>query len=251
MKAAVLAGGKAGALTPALPTAYKALVPIAGRPMVQYVVEALQAAECVDEVVVICGPQGLLPPEAVGGVKQVSAASGAFSDTVAAAARIAENSRVLLATADTPLLTPGAADDTVRFGLDSEADLTYTMADAARVAAAFPGSKRTTVRLREGRFTGGNMVVAASDTLLLALKTIESAFARRKSIIGLALLLGPVFLVRLALGLLNVEAAAARGSEILGCKIAVHLTPYPEIAFDVDKPSDLIAAERAIQRRAS
>ncbi len=251
MKAAVLAGGKAGALMPADPTAYKALVPIAGRPMVQYVVEALQAAECVDEVVVICGPRSLLPPEAVGGAKQVSATSEAFSDTVAAAARTAENSRVLLATADTPLLTPEGADDTVRFGLDSEADLTYTMADAAQVAAAFPGSKRTTVRLREGRFTGGNMVVAASETLLLALKTIESAFTRRKSIIGLALLLGPVFLVRLALGQLTVEAAAARGSEILGCKIAVHLTPHPEIAFDVDKPSDLRTAERAIDVRAS
>lgn len=246
MKAAVLAAGATGTLAPAAEATYKALVPVAQRPMVGYVVDALQAAEQVDEVFVVAGPQGPLPTEAIGGVRQTNAAGEAFSDSVAAAARSAGNGILLLATADIPLLTPGAVDDTAKFALDSGADLTYTMAEADKVAAAFPGTRRTAVRLREGRFTGGNLVVAASDSLLQALETIQAAFGRRKNVIGLAMLLGPTFIARLALGLLTVEAVAARGSEILRCKAAVHLTSHPEVAFDVDKPSDLEAAEAAI-----
>jgi GTP:adenosylcobinamide-phosphate guanylyltransferase len=217
--------------------------------MVRYVVDALRAAEHVGDVTVICGPGGPLPPDAVDGVRQTTAASKAFSDTVAAAARSGGNGPVLLVTADVPLLTPQAVDQTARFALDRGADLTYTMAEAEQVAAAFPETKRTSVRLREGRFTGGNLVVADRDSLLHSLAVIQAAFARRKSIIGLALLLGPVFVVRLALGRLTIEAVARRGSEVLGCSIAVHLTKHPEVAFDVDKPSDLAAAEAAMAGR--
>lgn len=249
MKAAVLAGGATGRLAPATEATCKALVPLAGRPMVRYVVDALEAAERIDEVTVVAGPQGPLPAEAVGCARQTTAASEAFSDTVAAAARSGGDGPILLATADIPLLTPQAVDDTAQFALDSGADLTYTMADVEQVAAAFPGTRRTSVRLREGRFTGGNLVVADSDALLHSLAAIEAAFARRKSIVGLTLLLGPLFLVGLALGQLTVAAAARRGSEILGCSVSVHLTPHPEVAFDVDKPSDLAAAEAAIDRR--
>ncbi len=249
MKAVVLAGGATGRLGPAAEATCKALVPLAGRPMVRYVVEALEAAERVGEVIVVVGPRGPLPADAVGRARQTTAAGEAFSDTVAAAARHGGNGPILLATADIPLLTPQAVDDAAQFALDSGADLTYTMADVEEVAAAFPGTRRTSVRLREGRFTGGNLVVADRDTLLHSLAAIQAAFARRKSIIGLTLLLGPLFLVRLALGRLTVEAAARRGSEILGCSVSVHLTTYPEVAFDVDKPSDLAAAEAVIGRR--
>jgi GTP:adenosylcobinamide-phosphate guanylyltransferase len=249
MKAAVLAGGAIGRLAPAAEATCKALVPLAGRPMVRYVVEALEAAERISEVTVVGGPRGPFPAEAVGRAKQATAASEAFSDTVAAAARSGGNGPILLATADIPLLTPQAVDETAQFALDSGADLTYTMADVEQVAAAFPGTRRTSVRLREGRFTGGNVVVAGSDTLLHALPAIQAAFARRKSIIGLTLLLGPLFLVRLALGQLTVAAAARRGSEILDCSVSVHLSTHPEVAFDVDKLSDLAAAEAAINSR--
>ncbi len=249
MKAAVLAGGPAGRLAPAAEATYKALVPVADRPMVGYVVEALRAAQQVGEVVVVSGPQGPLPASAVGNARQASAASPSFGDTVAAAARAAGNGLLVLATADIPLLTPQAVDDTVGFALDSGADLTYTISDVQGVLAAFPGTTRTSARLQEGRFTGGNLVVARADSLLQGVAAIQNAFGRRKSVVGLALLLGPLFVLRLALGRLTVEAAAARGSEILGCSVAVHLSRYPEVAFDVDKPSDLAAAEAALSKR--
>jgi len=245
---AVLAGGGASDFAAAHGVATKALIPVAGRPMVAYVVEALRAAQTVTDIVVVCGPGGCLPEAAVVGARQVTAEGEGFSDTVAAGARAAGDGFVCLVTGDLPALTGECVDATVKFALDSGADLTYTMAEVGRVAERFPGTLRTVVRLREGRYTGGNLAVARPDALLKSLARIESAFGRRKSIVGLTLLLGPMFLLRLGLGRLSVADAAARGAAILGCRVAVHASDYPEIGFDVDKPSDLELAEKLLFR---
>lgn len=246
MIAAVLAGGQGGDLALAAGVEVKALIPVAGRPLVSRVVEALQGAQQIDEVVVICSPGRPLPDAAVLGARQVPAAGAEFSDSLRAAAQEAGDGYVCLVTADLPALTPAAVDAVVKFALDSGADLTYTIVEAGVVSEAFPGTVRTTVRLREGRFTGGNVAVARAEVLLRSLARIESAFGRRKSIVGLTLLLGPMFLLRLAFGRPSVADAAARGEAILGCRVAVYASPHPEIGFDVDKPCDLELAERLL-----
>jgi GTP:adenosylcobinamide-phosphate guanylyltransferase len=246
---AILAAGKGGDLADSVGVSAKALVPVAGRPLVTYVVEALQNAQTLDDVVVIHGPDAPLPEEAVLGARQVMAAGDSFSDTITAAVEAADEGLVCLVTADLPALTPESVDATVKFALDSGADLTYTMADVGAVAEAFPGTVRTVVSLREGRFTGGNLAVARREALLNGLARIESAFGRRKSIVGLTLLLGPMFLLRLLVGRLSVADAAARGGAILGCRVAVYASPHPEIGFDVDKPSDLELAERLLSAK--
>jgi CTP:molybdopterin cytidylyltransferase MocA len=217
--------------------------------MVQYVVEALREARTVEETFIVAGPGERLPAAAVASAEQVRAAGESFADTIAAAARHVGQGLLVVATADLPLLTAAAVDDAAQAALDSGADLTYTVAEVGSVLAAFPGNRRTSVRLREGRFTGGNLVVASASALLHSVETIQAAFGRRKSVVGLALLLGPMFIARLALGLLTFEGVAARAAQLLDCRVAVHVTPYPEIAFDVDKPSDLQAAKAALAAR--
>ena len=227
----------------------KALVPVAGRPLVQYVVEAVRQAAEVSEPVVICSPGARLPDAAILGARQVEAGGADFADSVRSAAEEALDGNVCLLTADLPGLTGAAVDATAKFALDSGADLTYTIAEVGAVSAAFPGTVRTVVRLREGDFTGGNLVVARREVLLTSLPRIEVAFERRKSIVGLALLLGPMFLFRMALGRVSLAVVVARGERILGCRVAVHVSPCPEIAMDVDKPSDVAAAERYLSAR--
>jgi GTP:adenosylcobinamide-phosphate guanylyltransferase len=251
VKAAILAGGGTCSLAEAAGVASKALVPVAGKPLVRYVVEALGAAQTIEEAAVVCGPGLRYPEEAVVGVRQVEAAGPSYADTIRAAAETVPEGFVCILTADMPALTPAAVDATVNFALDSGADLTYTICDVDTVSEAFPGTVRTVVRLREGRFTGGNLAVARREMLLASLERIESAFGRRKSIVGLTLLFGPMFLLRLLLARPTVAAVAARGEQILGCKVAVHASAYPEIAMDVDKPSDVVAAERYFATRSA
>ncbi|MGQ9732661.1 MAG: NTP transferase domain-containing protein [Candidatus Zipacnadales bacterium] len=243
MKATVLAAGAGGELAASAGVPAKALVPVGGQALVTYVVAALQGAQTIDETIVICGPERYLPEETVLGVQQVQAPSKRFADTIRTAATVGGEGLLCLVTADLPALTPAAVDATVKFALDSQADLTYTMVDIDTVLQAFPGTVRTVVRLREGRMTGGNIVIARSSALLHSLERIDVAFGRRKSIVGLTLLFGPLFLLRLGLGRLSVRHIVARGEAILGCRIAVHKSSYPEIAFDVDRPSDLEFAE--------
>jgi len=246
LKAVVLAAGVGGDLADSMGVPAKALVPINGIPMARYVVAALDACQTISETVLITSPRAKLPDDATGGAKQIHAAGEKFSDTIAAAARIDGDGPIVIVTADLPCLTPESVDATANFALDSGAHFTYTMADADMCESSYPGTKRTAVRLREGRFTGGNIVVARRDILLHCLELLNSLFGNRKNVLRLAMMLGPGVLIRLALGTLSVEQAAARGSKILGGEVAVHASQYAEIAFDVDKPSDLEAAKVAL-----
>jgi len=247
VKAAVLAASRGGDLAEAVGVPSKALVPVAGRPLISYVIDTLERAETIDEIVVVASPQELLPQEAVCSARQVHAAGETFSDSVSTAARLEGEGPMVMVTCDVPLLTPEAVDATVKFALDSGAELTYTMHDVDACEGRYPGTKRTAVRLREGRFTGGNIVVATRTAFLRVVPTLDIVFGRRKSVLGLAMVLGPAVLMRLALGALSVENVVARASRILECKVAVYDSPFTEIAFDVDKPSDLDAACAALE----
>ncbi len=245
VKAVVMAAGAGGEFADSMGVPAKALVPIDGVPMVRYVVEALAACQTVSETVLVTSPRAKLPDDATGGVKQVHAAGEKFSDTIAAAARIEGDGQIAIITADLPCLTPESVDATVNFALDSGADFTYTIADADMCESSYPGTKRTSIRLCEGRFTGGNIAVARRSTLLQCQELLNSLFGNRKNVPRLAMMLGAGVLIRIALGTLTLEQAAARASKILGGEVAVHASQHAEIAFDVDKPSDLEAAKVA------
>ena len=80
---------------------------------------------------------------------------------------------------------------------------------------------------------------------------IADAYAARKSPAQLAAMLGYGTLVRLLLsqtispGLLTVSLLEKRASSMLGGEVRSYVTPYAEIATDLDKPSDFTAVKPA------
>ena len=61
--------------------------------------------------------------------------------------------------------------------------------------------------------------------------------------------IGPLTLIRFALGRLTLADALARLSAIVGIRIAAADMPFAEAAIDVDKPEDLELAEKILARR--
>ena len=51
------------------------------------------------------------------------------------------------------------------------------------------------------------------------------------------------FIVRFLLRRLTVDDIAQRARELLHCKVAAICSPYPEVAFDLDRPEHIAAAE--------
>ncbi|MES2461822.1 MAG: hypothetical protein V4671_14655, partial [Armatimonadota bacterium] len=100
------------------------------------------------------------------------------------AALAPEETRLLVATADVPFLTPEAVTDLLQRAdaMGGNADFGYPIVEAARCRERFPEMKRTTLRIKEGEFTGGNLVLLNPAFLREHQQVIRDAYARRKDV---------------------------------------------------------------------
>ncbi len=250
--AIILAGGsREDKVAAAQGKPVKALCVVGGRPLVCYVVDAVSGAG-LRPIVVATSPEAVEEMDkAVGGGAAVVAADGPrFTDTIRAGlAAVPDAERVLLATGDLPALTAEAVRRFVDEALASGAELVYATVRADTLDGAMAAGKRVRVKLREGKFVGGNLVLASPALVRRAVKLIEGAFSARKSAIGLARLLGFSFVLRFALGRLDIPAIVRRAESLLGCTAAVVISPDPEVCFDMDHPEDLALAEEVLAAR--
>ena len=252
ISAVVLAGGRNdAAMEAATGVANRALTPLGGRTMLDYVVSALQSSESVGAIYVV----GEVPP---GQAYQVVVGGATMLDNLMAGLRASkaegERERVLVSTSDIPFLSPESVDDFVRRGIADGADDCCSFVPVALCRERFPEMKRTAIKLREGRFTLGNLMLVNPQALLAHQNTIQAAYAARKSPLQMARLLGWGLLGRLVLAqtlspsLLTVGRLEESVGRLLGggCRAAGLQSAYPEIGTDVDKPEDVALARRML-----
>ncbi|MHA2620369.1 MAG: nucleotidyltransferase family protein [bacterium JZ-2024 1] len=146
---------------------------------------------------------------------------------------------VYMVACDAPRITPEMLNR-VRSEIhkDPGKDIYYTVVEKKRIEAKYPGARRTYVRLREGVFTGGNVIAVNPRRILVARERIEEAVALRKKPLALAGKIGALFLLKALSGRLSLEEAVARVEAISGLKGKVIVSRDPEIAMDIDEPVD-------------
>ncbi|WP_298628746.1 NTP transferase domain-containing protein [uncultured Thermus sp.] len=230
MEAIVLGGGEE-AWARKYGVRSKALVPYRGRPMAEWVLSALQEAGL--SAIYVGENPGLAPSP-----RLTLPDTGSLLGNLEAALGHAEG-RVLVATADIPHLSPEA----VRFVLEKapEAALVYPIVPKGAVEARFPHTRRTYARLREGVFTGGNLLLLHKELFFQALPLAQRVVALRKKPWALARLIGWDILLKLLLGRLTLPELEARAKRILGVEARALITPYPEVGVDVDREEDLVS----------
>lgn len=232
--AIVLGGGDASdAVAKQFGVPVKALALIAGQPMAAHVLRALRSGGV--ERIVYVGPvtaalEGLIDA-------QIAARGTMLENLQAGLAQIGDAERVLVATADIPLLTAEAVRDVLT--RDPATGLVYPVVNMLDSEAMFPSGKRTSAKLREGRFTGGNLFLLEPRLVNDFLPRLEFVLANRKNVIRLAGMFGLGTLVKLALGTLEIAELEGNVSRILGVPAKALVTKYAEIGFDVDKPDDI------------
>lgn len=238
--AIILAGGENGKyLSNFCHQAYEAMIEIAGKPMVTFVAEALAASPRVERIFVI-GPVAELAkcnfPERV----IITQSGGTIIETIKLGMEsLGHTNKVLVVTADIPLLTPEAIDDFLIQCANIEADLYYPIVAQEVNNQHYPGNKRTYVRLREGTYTGGNIFLVNPEIVPRCMTVADQIIANRKNPLNLCRILGWSFVLGFLLRTLSLQKVEKRVSEILGIKGAVIQSKYPELGLDVDKPSDL------------
>jgi GTP:adenosylcobinamide-phosphate guanylyltransferase len=232
----------------------KALIDIAGQPMLAWVGAALAARDDVARIVVLAQDgEALLDHPRTRWLRDeprvTARASGeSIVEAITATLRaMPAGYPFLLTTADNVLLDDAMIDRFVKQA--SGADLAVALVERNTLEAAYPGNRRTWLRFRGGAYSGANLFWLGGPGAIEALsvwRRIEQQRKKARAVLG-AFGWGLALLV--ALRRLTLDQAIARAGRRLGIKARAVVLPFAEACIDVDKPSDHAMAEGILRRR--
>jgi GTP:adenosylcobinamide-phosphate guanylyltransferase len=221
----------------------KALVDMAGKPMVQWVLDALTQSESVDNVIIV----GLTEKSGLKCGKKmyfVSNQGKMVENLQAGASKVLEvNPRaeyVLIVSSDIPAIKGEMVDWLVKTAMETRLDVYYNVIQREAMEKRFPGSKRTWTHFKEMDVCGGDMNIGRIKTIVaddtdMWVKITNS----RKSPLKQAALIGFDTAFQLLTGRLTLEKAEKNITSRLKITGRVIVCPYAEVGMDVDKPHQL------------
>ncbi len=233
---------------------HKALVPVGGQPMIRRVIDTLRASGM--ERILVCGDPDLLNSADAATRESLAGADILFIPPAASPSRSVQRALeskdivwpLLITTADHPLLTPAMVEHFYRAG-PADADATVGLARASVIRQQQPESVRTFYRFRDDGYSGCNLFLFRGPAVTGLIRFWSTLEAHRKRPWRMVAAIGPVTLIRFALGRLTLADALARLSAVVGIRVAAADMPFAEAAIDVDKPEDLELAEKILARR--
>jgi CTP:molybdopterin cytidylyltransferase MocA len=234
---------------------HKALVEVDGVAMLVRVLRALQEsrsagpiAVCVEAGASVAGPLPELDRLiAMGAVTLIDAASSPSRSVIQALAVLPPP--LLITTGDHPLLSAAMIDHFCG-AVPEDADAAVGVVPASLLQQRYPNAIRTYYRFAGEGYSGCNLFLLQTQDALKLVQFWTRLEQHRKRPWRLIAQLGPLALLRFALGRLTLEAAMRHLSARAGAMVRAVELPFPEAAIDVDKPADLMLAEEIVRRRA-
>jgi GTP:adenosylcobinamide-phosphate guanylyltransferase len=238
---------------------HRALIDVAGEPMLQRVVATLRAHPRIGRICIsIDSPEllttaGPLREWIEAGAVQVrrSAASPSRSalEALAELSSSAAGKPILVTTADHALLDAAILDAFLAGADASAADVAVGFVTERVLRAAYPESQRTYLRFRDESVSGANLFALRTERSRLAVEFWQRLEHLRKQPWRLVSTFGIVTLVGYATRRLTLERAFERASDVIGVRCAPVPLPMAEAAIDVDRPADLELVERILSSR--
>ena len=232
----------------------KALVDVAGKPMIQWVLDALGGAKRVDNVIIV----GLSPKSGVTCKKPlyfVSNQGRMLANIVTGVTKALEinkkNQYVLVVSSDIPALKPEMVDWLVDTCMETEDDLYYGVCPRDVMEARFPDSRRTFTHLKDMDVCGADINITHVRMATEHLDMWETLIGSRKSPLRQAGIIGLGTLFALFTRRLTLDDAVQRVCERIGIQGRAIVWPYAEPCMDVDKPNqlELLRADLAKQQQ--
>lgn len=253
--AILLAGQRAGVVDPLAQAAHvanKSLVPVAGRPLIAHVGEALMATPGLARLRIVAEPGIELRLRAAlprgGPPIDFVAAAGNLADSVHAGAD-GISGPILITTSDNVLLTPGAVRETL--AALAVSDVAVALATQAAVLGAHPDGQRRFYRFADDAYSNCNLYALAGPNALKAAEAFRSGGQFAKKPLRMILALGPLDLALMLAGRLTLRDAFARISRRLKLRVSPVILADGAYAIDVDNPRTHACAEALLLRRAA
>lgn len=255
MDAIVMAGGVPDLEDPLFEATQgkpKAMLDICGKPMIQWVLDALNGSQLVDTVIV----SGL---DESSGLKYsrdllfIPNQGDMLLNIRAGVRKILEmdpsSNHVLLCSSDVPTVESPAIDWVINAAMQTDEDLYYNVITRQDMEKRFPDSRRSYVRLKDVEVCGGDVNIARTTKLMDERGIWNELVAARKNALKQAALLGFDTLILLMLHAITLESAVRKVTRRLKITGRAVPCPYAEVGMDVDKPHQLEIVRNDIQSR--
>ncbi|MHC1784128.1 MAG: nucleotidyltransferase family protein [Anaerolineaceae bacterium] len=232
----------------------KALLPIAGKTMIQWVVDALNGSKRISKLIIVGLPpftdistrhpltflpdQGSIISNIQAGVDEIRRDDPAAMKT-------------LIISSDIPAIKPSMVDWMIKIVEESDADIFYNVVTRQVMESIFPGSKRTYTRLRQLEVCGGDLNAVSLSFLTGGNPFFDEIINSRKNPFKQASLFGFDILFSLLLNCLSLQDLEKKISERIHARGKALLCPYAEIGMDVDKPHQFDIVQSFIQKQLS
>jgi CTP:molybdopterin cytidylyltransferase MocA len=234
MRAVITAGGTVdGTFAAAIGTPVKALAPWHDATLLDAVLDACAGAG-IDGVAVVGGDA--VRAHLAGRDVRVLDAADDGGTNVLRALDAWPGERIVYLTSDLPFIAaPGLRDFIAR---SAPYALTMGIAERGGYAERFPGAVDHAVRLGRDRVVNACAFAIAPEAVAPLRDFATQFFAARKSLVRMALLLGPLMTLRFALRQLGVADVEALATRQLGVAAAAIRDCDPGLCYDVDALDD-------------
>lgn len=257
MTAIVLAGQRDGdnELARHAGASCKAFVEIAGQPMLSRVLDTLASSSTVGDIV-LSGPDEatLRDQDAIGDrlrsgeVAWLQPQASPSDSAYKALCTIGPDKRVLLTTADHPLLNTEIVEEFCRQSALSGADVVVGWAPYSLVQDEFPAMKKTVLRFRNAELCGCNLFAFLTPEGRKAAEFWQRLESQRKKPLQIVRFLGWWAVAKYVAGTLTHEDALQAFSIRLGLKIRAAILPFAEAAVDVDSVADYLLVQERVRK---
>jgi CTP:molybdopterin cytidylyltransferase MocA len=223
----------------------KALIDIDGVSMLQRVISALLDSDSVDSILV-SGParEDLATHQFLGDaldrkqIRWIEPQGSPSASAYHAMQTLPPETRVLVTTADHPLLRADIVDRFLRDAVRGGADVAVGLTTFASILGKFPNARKTVMRFSDDGYCGCNLfafLTPGSRRVADAWRQVEQ---QRKNPLRVIRQLGWWSVLRYLTGQLSLQAALEKLSQRLNVSVQAVLLPFPEAAIDVDSIAD-------------
>jgi molybdopterin-guanine dinucleotide biosynthesis protein A len=232
----------------------KALIDIAGKPMIQWVLDALGDSKEVDNVIII----GLTSKSGLTCKKPLHYLSNQgrmLANIVAGVSKSVELNKkteyVLLVSSDIPALKPEMVDYLVQTSMQTRDDIYYGVCPREVMETRYPASHRTYTKLKDMQVCGADINVIHVSMTTDHLETWEKLIGNRKSPLASAAVIGWDTLFLLFTRQVTLQGLVEKVSARIGIKGRIIIWDKAEPCMDVDKPHQLeiMREDLALQKK--
>ncbi len=224
----------------------KALIPFNGMPLIQYSIDALTGLESIDYILVIGNKDALTPLIGTKVDKIIDGENDLLGNLMKSISYFQNEEKIIISTCDMPLITTEAVRWFVAKTLSLKIDFCYPIIEKVVYENKYPDAKRTYASLKDGDFTGGNLVMVNPNKIKAIEKEIRLLIEHRKNPIKMTKVLGPTIVFKMLSKQLTVKHLEAYIKERFNIDGKALVTPYPEVGTDVDHIEDIAILEKYI-----